>query len=669
MSAKRTSAEPALSGTSGYNRGALAHARAAVEALGSARLQVAAPGPDELPGFYRALLTEVFTQLAASQPADPLGDVYTALLGFAPRVLDGVFALEPLAGQERKARGSYYTPPPLVERLLDAALEPLLDRVTAGLAPRQAASALLAVRVCDPACGSGHLLLAAGRRLARRLAALRSGGEPSPEALRRAAAAVVERCLYGVDLDPIAVLLCRHALWQLARPGAPPGEALTAHVQAGDALRDEVFAWPERFPEVMGPGGPRFDVVLGNPPFLNAIEGLSARSAGFAAQARRAFQPFAQGAYDLCLLFWARTTLHLLNPGGVYGLFSPTALLSQGRPWQRWMHERWRPTELHLYPPRSFPGASVRVSAIIGAAGASPALRVRVEHESGEVFRSEGPWPEVHTWYEATVGEQGRGGQLKGGFLRLDRVATLQAGCATGAAYDLAPLVVDDLHAPGPWLVTTGALDRFACRWGQATIRYLKRDYQHPRWPHDDTPPPAVQRARDGQRGSKILVGGLSLVIEAWCDQQGVAAGAVATWVLRPARPVGEAWLRALTLLLNTATFSRIYINRHGAASMSGRQTTIKKEGLREMPIPPSFDEPHDSNLAWMAAMHDAIVAASGDRRRESEAHAHLALARLYGRSQEEAMDDYRWWCRQCRAEPLDEAALAAVLARWQGAI
>src|SRR5260370_40387821 len=71
-------------------------------------------------------------------------------------------------GNARKTSGSYYTPDSLVQALLDSALDPVLDRVEAEA--DDPVKALLSLTVVDPACGSGHFLLAAARRIATRLA-------------------------------------------------------------------------------------------------------------------------------------------------------------------------------------------------------------------------------------------------------------------------------------------------------------------------------------------------------------------------------------------------------------------------------------------------------------------------------------------------------------------
>ena len=89
----------------------------------------------------------------------------------------------------------------------------------------------------DPACGSGHFLLGAARRLAAEVAHLESEGDLPDETLRRhALREVVRHCIYGVDRNPLAVELCRTALWiETVEPGKPLS-FLDAHIRCGDAL-------------------------------------------------------------------------------------------------------------------------------------------------------------------------------------------------------------------------------------------------------------------------------------------------------------------------------------------------------------------------------------------------------------------------------------------------
>jgi hypothetical protein len=181
--------------------------------------------------------------------ADELGGIYEGLLELHPSldVDAGAFELETAAGHERKKTGSYYTPTSLVDCLLDTALDPVVDAAVKGKGREAAEAALLALKVVDPACGSGHFLVAAARRMARRLATVRTGDdEPSPPELRHALRDVIGRCVYGVDLNEMAVELCKVALWMEAIEPGRPLSFLDAHVQHGNALLGATPALIER---------------------------------------------------------------------------------------------------------------------------------------------------------------------------------------------------------------------------------------------------------------------------------------------------------------------------------------------------------------------------------------------------------------------------------------
>lgn len=177
---------------------------------------------------------------------EELGSVYESLLELHPRVsakatdTDESFSLGTAAGHERKTTGSYYTPSSLISSLMDTALEPVLDEATSKADPE---AALLALRVVDPACGSGHFLIAAAHRIARRLASVRTGEpEPAPEALRAALRDVIGRCVHGVDVNPMAAELCKVSLWMEALEPGKPLSFLDHRIVVGNAL---IGATPE----------------------------------------------------------------------------------------------------------------------------------------------------------------------------------------------------------------------------------------------------------------------------------------------------------------------------------------------------------------------------------------------------------------------------------------
>ncbi|MER5790224.1 DNA methyltransferase [Streptomyces sp. NPDC001980] len=183
--------------------------------------------------------------------AEELGAIYESLLDLVPQAgADRTFELVPRAGNERKKTGSYYTPSSLVDVLLDSTLDPVIQaaqergekkaaeaRQSDVDARETIAAELLSLTVCDPACGSGHFLVAAARRVAKRVAAVRDRTpEPTPESIRHALHEVIARCVYGVDLNPMAVELAKVSLWMEA---LEPGKALgflDAHVKLGNGL-------------------------------------------------------------------------------------------------------------------------------------------------------------------------------------------------------------------------------------------------------------------------------------------------------------------------------------------------------------------------------------------------------------------------------------------------
>ena len=171
--------------------------------------------------------------------AEELGSVYESLLELIPRYDPEqlAYTLETLAGNERKESGSYYTPTSLVECLLDSALDPLLDEACARETPEERVSALLDITVCDPACGSGHFLVAAARRIAKRIAAEETGESEPPDAVVRAALRrVTGRCIYGVDINPMAAELAKVSLWIEALDPGRPLSYLDQNIRVGNSL-------------------------------------------------------------------------------------------------------------------------------------------------------------------------------------------------------------------------------------------------------------------------------------------------------------------------------------------------------------------------------------------------------------------------------------------------
>ncbi|PXF61543.1 MAG: restriction endonuclease [Candidatus Methanogaster sp.] len=184
--------------------------------------------------------------------AEEIGSIYESLLDYIPRVLPSAmeidgrtipaneFFLDP-RGSARKTTGSYYTDKRLVDELIKSALKPVAERKMAESEDKE--SSILSLKVCDPACGSGAFLIAATNYLGKELAKVRTGqSEPPDTDIRRARRDVLQRCIYGVDQNPMVVELAKVSLWIDAAVKDKPLNFLDHHIKCGNSL---IGATPE----------------------------------------------------------------------------------------------------------------------------------------------------------------------------------------------------------------------------------------------------------------------------------------------------------------------------------------------------------------------------------------------------------------------------------------
>jgi hypothetical protein len=254
------------------------------------RISYADLGVEELGSIYESLLD--FNPRVSTAPEDV--DASASLSTGGRPVPANTFFLDP-RGAERKTTGSYYTHPSLVNELIKSALLPVArDRLAraglpvvdeeavgeataglltdyAGLSDAQRAAgeaALLSLRICDPAAGSGHFLVKADNTLGAELARIRSGDDyPAEEGVQAARRDMLAHCLYAVDLNPMAVELCKVSLWINASVRDKPLSFLDHHIKCGNSLIGAT-------PELMEDGIPTdaFQAVTGDhKPTVNAI--------------------------------------------------------------------------------------------------------------------------------------------------------------------------------------------------------------------------------------------------------------------------------------------------------------------------------------------------------------------------------------------------------------
>lgn len=249
---------------------------------------------------------------------------------------------------DRKRLGAHYTSRAITQIVIDRAFAPLV-------AGANSSETLLALRICDPAMGSGAFLLEACRHLAHVVvASWERGGNrqsvcPGEDATTTALRLVAEHCIYGVDKNPRAAELARWALWLLTASRHGSGVLLDEHIRSGDSLvgrpggaswfsgelprkwqkharewsRHRPFHWDTEFQTIVDQGG--FDIFIGNPPWVS----YAGRAAQPLDDDLRAYYTDTYGAFagykNLQGLFVSRCA-GMLRPGGRLGFVLPSSM-------------------------------------------------------------------------------------------------------------------------------------------------------------------------------------------------------------------------------------------------------------------------------------------------------------------------------------------------------
>lgn len=145
---------------------------------------------------------------------------------------------------ERKATGSYYTPDYIVDYIVRNTLGPIIEERKKRVKGdgTKLIEEIQGLKVVDPAMGSGHFLVAATDYLARALVEALGGSEKELEEddIRWARREVIERCIFGVDLNPLAVELAKLSLWLSTVSKDKPLSFLDHHLRCGNSL---IGAW------------------------------------------------------------------------------------------------------------------------------------------------------------------------------------------------------------------------------------------------------------------------------------------------------------------------------------------------------------------------------------------------------------------------------------------
>ena len=512
-------------------------------------------GDQALVGAYRLLRHELARQRGVSPGGAPgvdgaLAERTLDLLATDGAAVDDVRGLADLHQRllspgRRRTAGAWFTPQPLIDHLLDEALEPALDEVGG------------AVTVLDPACGSGLFLVSALHRLARR-------GVSAEHALRH--------CLRGIELDAGAAELTRISLWIAALDAGADAHVPEARIEVGDAL------------QVARPA--TYDVVVGNPPFLNRLERRTALDPALGRRLSAESQGTLRPYTDLSAVFlhhsvsWARR-------GGRVGMVQPQSLLAA---------RDAAGVRRHLASTCSLESLWASSEPVFDAGVLTCAPVVRSGGDQGRVRRSHGPCFEQLAPAEPRDLE-GTWSHLVADALGVPRVWTA-AHRPPGRFGDLAECTADfrdqyyglDGHVQesvacprGAPLVTTGLVDPALNGWGSRPTRFLKRRWMAPVVDVDSLAGTSLHRWARSRLVPKILVATQGQVVEAVADEAGEWLPSVPVITVSPREGV-SLW-RLLAVLLAPP------VAAHAAATYAGagftmRAIKLSARQVAQLPLP-----------------------------------------------------------------------------------
>jgi len=380
---------------------------------------------------------------------------------------------------KRKRDGVYYTPEWVVNLMVEETLTPWFAEGRAAVGGDTASwlARLRAIRIVDPACGSGAFLISAFRRLLQERQSLFveiEGRDSSAAETSALVGELLENNIYGVDINPASVEIAKLALWLHSARADAPLSSLDHTIRCGNSLvgpdyefsgpsaerelSEELnrFDWRAAFPEVFPEGGPGgFDVVLGNPPYvkLQNLMKVDPHVAGWL-QARRGDDTYFSaltGNTDLYLPFIEKG-LRLLNATGRMAYIAPSVwtVNEYGEGLRQLVREtrrleRWLDFSAHQVFPKVTTYTALQFFGAVPQPGVRMALAPRGELDANDIDWADEnllvPYDQIETngpWLMVTGPARNLIERLRRDALRLDNEAVtsgIMVGVQTSADY------------------------------------------------------------------------------------------------------------------------------------------------------------------------------------------------------------------------------------------
>lgn len=583
----------------------------------------------------------------------------------------------------RHETGSYYTPKPIVSFMCREALKGYLEtqlpsESKRGLAQfidehnpvgvhdaEAALDALRRVKVCDPACGSGAYLLGMLHELLDLRASLFATKQLDAVSVYDRKLEIIQRNLYGVDIDPFAINIARLRLWlslsvdfeglkpeplpnldykvesgdSLTAPNpsgdleqgfrkklideflALKGQYLTAHGSEKTELRKNIsrlketisgwahgsgslvgFDWPVEFAEVFVDHG--FDVVVANPPYVNALEFAKSYPKEYRQTLNRIFDS-AHGAYDLFVPFMERG-VNLLKPTGILAFITPNKYLaaSYAVALRKFLLEQvqlQRIVDLSsvpvfstaaVYPVLTFlrrgkADGTYTVDTLvpqIGSKSSDPRDFARASFANEMLTLL----PE-NIWGFLLSNDADLLTKVIKDALPLSQYGEVNATTTASESDEFGEYLSDSKTKNSVRVVNTGTIEPFHTLWGKTSLKHDKQSFLTPYLPLNNQS--INDRRKEMYRSPKVIYAKIAKECEAMFDADGNYAGLNVNCFHNPPDPANLKYIAAFS---NSTLFMFIYDQFFRALRMSGGYYQFQAPQLRVIPLreaPPAIKQ------------------------------------------------------------------------------
>ena len=492
-------------------------------------------------------------------PANVLGSVYENYLGY--RLSKSKKETEiSKDSKKRKEQGIYYTPHFIVDYIVENTLKPVLDKC-------RSINDLKQVKVLDPACGSGSFLIKALDMIYKKY---QDFGDKGMTALTKIE--ILQDNIYGVDLDPQAVEICRLNLLINALDSKIKLPSLANNIKNGNSLisgtdkelekyfgknwRDKKpFNWQEEFPQIFKRGG--FDVIIGNPPYISAVQD----SKGDLTVREFYRDKFSlKGAFDIYVAFLIRG-VQISNKSGSYGWIIPNKLMvaDYAKDTQKFLRDNGLYAVIDISKLKVFGTVGVYPIIILGDKTKNDFQEYEVE--SVEELHSGNFKPLIHSSRYKTFKDFGF------------RIASGATGFQAKSLINYLSEERDEGAIP---FVVSGSIDPY--RVHLDNVRYMGRNYKY-----------AYIRKGDGIAESKwnfwnknkIVISGMTKRIEAYYSQKPLALG-IGVYAIFEHSGFDPYFLLAV---LNSKFLTHYFREEFKHKHLAGGYLAINKSTLEQLPI------------------------------------------------------------------------------------